>query len=37
MSDPPFSLVGIDHVVLLVDDMPRALHFYSRVLDCVPG
>ena len=37
MSLPPFTLVGIDHVVFLVDDMARALDFYSRVLGCVPG
>lgn len=36
-SAPPFSLTGIDHVVLLVDDMPRALAFYREVLGCVPG
>lgn len=28
----PFSLVGIDHVVFLVDDMPKALQFYEEVL-----
>jgi glyoxylase I family protein len=33
----PFSLVGIDHVVLLVDDMNRALDFYHDVLGCQPG
>jgi glyoxylase I family protein len=37
MSKPPFSLVGIDHVVFLVDDMDRAMRFYSQVLGCVPG
>ena len=38
MTDaPPFSLVGLDHVVFLVDDMPRALDFYGRVLGCQPG
>lgn len=34
---PPFSLVGIDHVVFLVDDMPKALDFYGRVLGCEIG
>ncbi len=34
---PPFSLVGFDHVVFLVDDMDRALAFYQDVLGCVPG
>lgn len=34
---PPFSLVGIDHVVFYVDDMEKALAFYSNVLGCVPG
>ena len=36
-SMPPFSLVGLDHLVFLVDDMPRALAFYTQVLGCVPG
>lgn len=31
-SNIPFSLVGIDHVVFLVDDMPKALTFYEEVL-----
>ena len=34
---PTFSLVGIDHVVFIVDDMPKALAFYHDVLGCVPG
>lgn len=29
---PPFQLERIDHVVLIVDDMPRALEFYEEVL-----
>jgi glyoxylase I family protein len=33
----PFSLVGIDHIVLLVDDMKAALGFYYSVLGCQPG
>lgn len=33
----PFSLVGIDHVVFLVDDMARAMAFYRDVLGCAPG
>lgn len=37
MSKPPFSLVGIDHVVFLVDDMARAVAFYADVLGAVPG
>ena len=37
MSKPPFSLIGIDHVVYLVDDMARAIEFYTAVLGCVPG
>jgi glyoxylase I family protein len=37
MNRPPFSLVGIDHVVFLVDDMPRAMAFYQGVLGCQPG
>ena len=35
--DIPFTLVGIDHVVLYVDDMPKALAFYRDVLGCPPG
>ena len=31
----PFSLTGIDHVVLLVGDMERATGFYTDVLGCV--
>ena len=34
---PPFTLVGIDHVVFLVDDLTRAMDWYERVLGCVPG
>ena len=37
MKGPPFSLVGIDHVVFLVDDMAKAMAFYRDVLGCVPG
>ena len=37
MSHPPFTLVGLDHVVFLVDDMVRAVTFYREVLGCVDG
>lgn len=37
VTPPPFTLVGLDHVVFLVDDMARALRFYGEVLGCVPG
>ena len=37
MSKAPFTLVGLDHVVFLIDDMPRAMAFYADVLGCVPG
>lgn len=37
MSHPPMSLVGIDHVVFLVDDMPKAMGFYQEVLGCTLG
>lgn len=33
----PFTLVGIDHVVFLVDDLGRARDWYGAVLGCVPG
>ena len=36
-SKPPFSLVGIDHVVLLVTDMEKALRFYEDVLGATIG
>jgi catechol 2,3-dioxygenase-like lactoylglutathione lyase family enzyme len=31
---PPFALRGIDHVVLLIDDMDRATTFYTDVIGC---
>ncbi|MEL6571889.1 MAG: VOC family protein [Pseudomonadota bacterium] len=37
MSLPPFSLVGIDHIVFLVDDLAKAMTWYQEVLGCVPG
>ncbi|WP_271022275.1 VOC family protein [Rhizobium sp. RCAM05973] len=33
----PFSLLGFDHIVFLIDDMPAALHFYGTILGCQPG
>lgn len=36
-SAPPFSLVGIDHVVFLVDDIDLAVRWYREVLGCRPG
>lgn len=36
-SKPPFTLVGIDHVVFLVNDMAKAMRFYAEVLGSVPG
>ena len=33
-SAPPFALEGLDHVVLLVEDMEQAEHFYRSVLGC---
>ncbi|NTB87672.1 VOC family protein [Agrobacterium tumefaciens] len=33
----PFSPIGIDHVVLLIDDMDRALEFYFKVMGCQPS
>ena len=34
MAAPPFTLVGLDHIVLRVRDLPRALRFYLEVLGC---
>lgn len=34
MSDVPFTFVALDHVVLRVQDMDSALHFYTEVLGC---
>ena len=34
MTQPPFKLEGLDHVVLLVRDMDEARHFYEQVLGC---
>jgi catechol 2,3-dioxygenase-like lactoylglutathione lyase family enzyme len=31
---PPFEFEGIDHLLLLVDGMPKALAFYCDVLGC---
>ena len=36
-ADIPFTLVGLDHVVFLVDDMEVALAFYRGVLGCQDG
>ena len=34
MADVPFALLGLDHVVLLVDDMDAATAFYTEVIGC---
>jgi len=34
MSDPPFAVKGIDHIVLRVRALPGALGFYRDVLGC---
>jgi catechol 2,3-dioxygenase-like lactoylglutathione lyase family enzyme len=34
MQTAPFQPTGIDHVVLRVADVPRALAFYEQVLGC---
>jgi glyoxylase I family protein len=34
MSEPPFVIKGIDHIVLWVRELPRALAFYRDVLGC---
>lgn len=33
----PILPVGLDHVVFYVRDMPRAMRFYTEVLNCRPG
>ncbi len=33
-TSPPFALEGLDHVVLLVEDMDRAATFYRTVIGC---
>jgi glyoxylase I family protein len=33
-DSPPFTLQGLDHVVLLVDDMAAAQSFYREVVGC---
>ena len=35
MTSPPFTLQQIDHVVLRVGNMERALEFYCGVLGCI--
>ena len=37
LSKPPFSMVGIDHVVFIVDDLAKAVKWYGDVLGCQPG
>ncbi len=37
MPDTPFQPLGLDHVVLLVDDLEAAQHWYCKVLGCTPG
>ena len=34
MPRPPFALEGLDHVVLLVDDLAVAKTFYTEVIGC---
>ena len=34
MPKPPFALEGLDHVVLLVEDMDSATSFYTEVIGC---
>src|SRR5215469_16961215 len=34
MPDHPFAIQGIDHIVLRVRALPRALEFYRDVLGC---
>jgi glyoxylase I family protein len=34
MNERPLRIVGIDHILLIVDDMERALGFYRDALGC---
>ncbi len=34
VDSPPFALEGLDHVVLLVDDLAAAEGFYREVIGC---
>ena len=34
MTQPPFRLIGLDHIVLLVRDLAEARQFYEQVLGC---
>ncbi len=34
---PPFRPLGLDHVVLWIHDLPRAVAWYRDVLGCEPG
>lgn len=34
MSNPPFKIAGLDHIVLRVRDVERMLAFYCGVLGC---
>lgn len=36
-TNRPFTPLGIDHVVFLVDDMAKALTFYTGILGCKKG
>ncbi len=36
-STPPFSLVGLDHIVFIVDDMAKAVAWYQDVLGAQIG
>jgi glyoxylase I family protein len=33
--NPPFKLLGLDHVVLRVKDLERSMAFYCEILGCV--
>ena len=37
MSKLPFQPLGLDHVVVLVDDLEVARRWYCEVLGCAPG
>ena len=36
MTEVPFEIIGLDHIVLRVRDMKLMVNFYCEVLGCIP-